>query len=78
MKNSLEAKVGDVLFVENDGIFPACIKFYNLLNFKETGWTHTGIISEVRKNEVVVHEALAQGFVKSTYTKDYIQNRIEL
>ena len=72
----MKYKVGQIYFTNGEGIFPSLIRFYNRANFGERGWSHAGIVTKVTKDKVNIHEALAQGFVESTYTKDDLENKI--
>lgn len=70
-------KVGDVVFFEGDGFFSSCIKHYNMINYYCSGWTHVGIITEIKKDNVLINEALSNGFVRNTYSISYVEERIK-
>ena len=73
----MKFKTGQIVFFKSNGLFGNLIGSYNLIKYGENLTTHVGIITEVKKNEVLIHEALSDGFVKNYYEKWWLENKIE-
>lgn len=73
----VDLKVGDVIFFRNNKIYNKLVQRYNLLKYGEIGFGHVGIITKVEKDNVIIHEALSNGFVKNPYEKWWINLKIE-
>ncbi len=67
-----------VNFAKYDSIYQKLIAFGNMIKYGSKGFVHSGVIGEVKKDEVVIYEAIDKGFVKSTYSKAYMRDKIEL
>ena len=70
-------KLGDVVFFNNDSIYSKLILMYNRIVYYDKGWSHVGIITEINKDTVLIHEALSNGFNPNHYDKEYLEGRIE-
>jgi hypothetical protein len=74
----MKFKVGDIVFFQyDDNIFSWMVQRYNILQYSITGPTHVGIIGEVKKDTVVIYEALDDGFVKNDYEKWWLNLKID-
>lgn len=75
----MEFKAGQILnFHWGDTFFEKLISLNNKLRYGAgESWTHSGIIGEVLENDLIIYEALNRGFIKSTYSKDFILTKIE-
>ena len=71
-------KAGDVVFFKPKkfSIYSTLIRINNFINYRELGWTHVGIIGEVKPHSIIIYEALTQGFVASEYGKGELQTII--
>jgi hypothetical protein len=71
-------KAGTVLIYHSvgsgliSGILPRLIRF-----FTKSNWNHVSIIGEMTDYGYIVYEAQAKGFIKSEYTFEYLQRRID-
>ena len=63
-------KVGQIINSKATSFYGRLISFRNKLIYgKEHNWTHAAIITEVKNDKVLVHEAIRNGFVKRYYDK---------
>jgi hypothetical protein len=70
-------KVGQVINFRNQrSLVGKLITYYNKLMFKEEGWTHSAIIGAVER-KVLVYEAISNGFTKSEYNPEELNERLE-
>jgi len=73
----MKFKTGDVVFFFYEDTFQArVVQYFNLIKYKNSGPTHVGIISKVKKDKVEIYEALGSGFVKNDYEKEWLENMI--
>ena len=64
-------KVGQVLNFYWNSAYSNIIRINNWIeygNFKKNKWSHSAIIGEIKGNDIIVYEALKDGFVKNPYT----------
>ena len=61
----MKYKIGQIVFFKGNGFFSKLIKTYNFINYGETGFSHTGIITKVERDRVIVSEALSNGFINT-------------
>lgn len=73
----MEFKTGQLIFFDYGNWFGNIIKIYNLKEHGETGWTHSGIITNIRGDAFQVHESGPNGFIKSWYSKEDINDAIK-
>jgi hypothetical protein len=74
----MEFKVGQVLNSRGRGIYGKMIAWRNgLIYDKGHNWTHSAIISEVKSDKVLVHEALTEGFICNYYEKWWLEGKIK-
>jgi hypothetical protein len=73
----MEYKIGQIIFFNWNGFYSKAVGAYNLKKYKEIGWTHVGIITQVDKDMVVIHEALGKGFISSYYEKWWLDDKIK-
>ena len=77
----MDLKAGDVvLFNWGEGLYSWIIERYNLVHFKEKGFTHAGIISDVEDDIVWIHEAIwkkdQKDFQAYSYSIDFLENLV--
>ena len=73
-------KIGDILNFHWDNFYGKVIKVYNYVEYgynKENRWTHSAIIGQITKGNAIVYEALANGFVKNTYSLEQLDRWVE-
>ena len=63
-------KEGTILLCNWNNLAGKIVRFYNRMIYNEVGWSHVAIITEVKDNEVLVHEALSDGFKATYYDKN--------
>jgi hypothetical protein len=74
----MKFKVGQVLNSKGNGFFGRLIRYRNSIVYdSKHSWTHSAIITEVREDKVLVHEALKQGFVANYYEKQWLEKKID-
>jgi hypothetical protein len=74
----MEYKVGQIFFWNNsDSLFGKIITLYNNKVFGRSDCVHCGIISEVEKDRVLIHEAGDNGFNSSWYKITWLDERIK-
>ena len=74
----MKFKKGQIINFAHDGnIFMKLIRFRNLIVYGCLGYSHSGIITEVKRDVVKIHEAVNKGFVSTYYPKEWIENRIK-
>jgi len=73
----MEFKKGQIIFFRWPSFYSKLITLYNLKKYGEKGFTHVGIITNVKKNEIQIHEAISKGFVRSDYPIKFIENKIK-
>lgn len=78
MTGQMKFKVGDIVFFKGDSFYSNIIYYYNYIKYGEKGYSHVGIITKVRKDTVIIHEALSEGFVKNDYEIWWLNNKREL
>lgn len=69
-------KTGQVIMFNWKNWYSNLIRFYNHKYYGIKGWSHCGIIIEVSKNEVLIAEAIAKGFVITWYPKWFMDEKI--
>lgn len=73
-KNQMKYKIGDVVFFNNpNSWFGKLITTYNIRKYGFSNATHVGIISNVNKDSVIIHEAYSKGFVTNVYTNEQLK-----
>jgi hypothetical protein len=73
----MKLKVGQVMNSKGRGFFGTLIRLRNKLAYgKVESWTHSAIITEVKEDEVLIHEALTKGFTCKYYKKTDIEEKI--
>lgn len=70
-------KTGQLVFYRGKSFYARFINSYNLIKYGEKGFSHVGIITQVKNDHVVIHEALASGFVKNDCGKLWLENKID-
>jgi len=74
----MKFKIGMILNFAYDGnIFQKAIRWRNYLIYGEKGYSHTGIITDVKNDFIEISEALSQGFISSMYEKWWLEARIK-
>lgn len=75
----MEFKEGQVLLFNwnQNSLLGKAIKFYNQKKYGDDGWAHSAIITEVTKDQCLVHEAVNRGFVSSYYNKSFLNEVIK-
>jgi len=71
----MKYQAGNLFFWKGSGLFSYAISVYNLKNFHSSEATHIGIISQVEKDRVLIHEATNKGFVSSWYEIWWLEAR---
>ena len=71
-------KEGTILLCNWNNLSGKIIRFYNRMFYNEIGWAHTAIITEVRDTDVLVHEALSEGFKSTYYDKTWLFEQYNL
>ncbi len=75
-KKKMKFKIGQAVLFDGEGFFSSCIRFYNRVKYHERGWTHVGIITMIKGEYVLIHEAISKGFVCRAYKKSDLKQRI--
>jgi|GEM_PF-2494802 len=70
-------KRGQIIFLNWDGLFAKVVRYYNQVKYKEEGFSHVGIITNMTLSKVQIHEAGSNGFVKGWYSKEFLENMIK-
>jgi len=74
----MELKVGQVLNSKGRSVYGLLIGWRNRLIYeREYNWTHSAIITEVREDKILIHEALSRGFVAHWYDKIEVEKKIK-
>ena len=74
----MKYQIGQILnFRYYDGIMQKLIVFGNLIRYGEKGATHSALVYDVNDTDVIVAEALGNGFTISPYEKWWVDARIE-
>lgn len=73
----MKFEVGQVVFFNGKSLYSKLIQVYNFINFRQTGCTHVGIITKVEEDNVLIHESVSKGFVKSYYNKAKLNKQIK-
>jgi len=71
----MKFKTGNIVFFNWGGFYSSLIERHNKKEYGQKGYTHIGIITKIKKNEVQIHEALSRGFVKSWYPKSFLEDK---
>lgn len=74
----MKFKIGQIVFFRGNSFYSKLITSHNLIKYKEIGYSHVGIITEVKKDKVLIHEAISSGFVSSYYPKTWLNNKLDL
>lgn len=74
----MKFNVGDVVFFKGKSFYSTLIYSYNFIKYGESGYSHVGIITKIKKSTIVIHEALGSGFQANDYEKWWLNNKIEL
>ena len=78
MHFKMEFQRGQVVnFKWKDSAINKAVLIYNKIVYGEEGFTHSGIITDTRKNTVEICEAIKRGFIRSDYSKEWIENKIK-
>lgn len=71
-------KVGTIInFKAYDHIYGKIIRVYNRIVYKEDGYTHTGIVTDVKDDAIEIAEAINKGFTISWYDKKWVEDKIK-
>jgi hypothetical protein len=72
-------KVGDVVQFKNMGNpFMWLVQLHNLIKYRKTGATHSGIITRIEGNDIFISEAISVvPFQEFPYTKEWLDRKIE-
>ena len=75
----MEYKEGDVInFAWNGNIFQNLILIYNRVKYGlGYKWTHSGIIGEVNGDEIIIYEALGNGFSTFIYERWWLDLKLK-
>lgn len=73
----MKFKVGDIVFFKSNSFISKVIQFYNLREFGKKGFSHVGIVTKVLFNHVIIHEALSNGFTRSCYSFEYLNDKLK-
>jgi hypothetical protein len=74
----MEYKIGQIVnFKWYDDFYGKLIAFGNKIKYGDKGFTHSGIIYEVRKDTIVIAESLNKGFVKNDYEIWWLEARMK-
>ena len=63
-------KIGDVVFFNWDNPYAKIIRKFNKKVYGKIGFSHVGIITEVKEDKVLIYEALAKGFTNIAWNGD--------
>lgn len=80
MEKQIQFKIGDILNFSWNGWYGRIIKFHNYAMYgynPENRWTHTAIIGDIKGNDVIVYEALKDGFVTNIYSIELLNSWIK-
>jgi len=70
--------VGQVLNSKGTSVYGIMISWRNALIYgKEHNWSHSAIITDVSKEKILIHEALARGFVTRVYEKSEVEEKLK-
>jgi len=61
----------------NDGIFQKLIRFGNMIHYGMFGYTHTIVVAKIEGPDALLYEATEKGIIKSWYSIEWINNKIE-
>jgi len=74
----MEYKVGQVLNSKGSSLYGILIRWRNSWMYgKENNWAHSAIISDVKDDEIVIHEALSKGFVATCYERKEFEEKVK-
>lgn len=74
----MELKVGQVINSKGLSIYGILIGWRNRLIYgRGHNWTHSAIITKVKEDKILIHEALSRGFVAHWYDKIEIEKKIK-
>jgi hypothetical protein len=74
----MRLKVGQVLNVKSRTFYGMLIGWRNSLIYgKGHNWTHSAIVTEVREDKILIHEALGNGFVSKYHSRKEVEEKIE-
>lgn len=74
----MKFKTGDLVFFKGESFYSNLIYSYNYIKYGKKGYSHAGIITKIKKDTVVIHEALGSGFQANDYEKWWLNNKISL
>lgn len=69
-------KVGNIILFRGNSFYSKLIKIYNHIEYDIEGFTHVGIVTEVKDNKITIHEALSQGFVANEYNENELKEKL--
>lgn len=74
----MEFKIGQILNSKSNSLYGRLIRWRNgLIYGRDHNWSHSAIITEIKEDKVLVHEALTNGFVSNFYEKFWLENKIK-
>ena len=76
----MKYKIGQIYFWRStDDLFGKAINYFNNKSFPNNEWlpTHVGIITDIRGQDVLIHEAGQNGFSSSLYWSTNLDKAIE-
>lgn len=73
----MNIKIGDIILLRGDSVFSKLIYLGNRIHYGKKGYSHVGIVGGIRGDSVFIYEALSEGFTKSTYSENEINNFIK-
>lgn len=74
----MKFKVGDIVFFKGKSTYSWIIYSYNFMKYGEKGYSHVGIITKIKKDTVIIHEALSSGFQANDYEIWWLNNKLKL
>ena len=73
----MKKEVGLVLLTRSRTLFGFLIRVRNRIIYgKGHNWSHTAIISDIKKDDIVIHEALSEGFVETHINYSEFEKKI--
>ena len=74
----MELKVGQVFNSRGRSVYGMLIRLKNRLIYgRKHNWAHSAIITDVKEDKILVHEALTNGFIASYHRKEWFKNKLE-
>lgn len=72
----MKFKVGQVLLTRGNAVYMKLVRWRNKIVWGEEGYSHAGIITEVKEATIEVAEALGTGYSIKDYEKWWVENKL--